>query len=211
MKIRDFYFFLLALLSLEPVEAQSTRNGAWYIPSSCATNKINGLAIGPICGAFQCEDRELSVSQCINGIQLEFLGQGIIPSIFYFNYEAWEAYLEDVPFEHKVNGIVISVGGYAGLGTVVNGINLSGLSTQTSRINGISTGLFSCFNQRVNGISIGGINLTDTTNGIQAGLINSTENKLRGLQIGMFNHAKKLKGVQIGLWNKSDKRSLPFL
>ncbi len=209
--MRTSFIFLFALFLAETIQAQRTRNVAWYIPSSCATNRINGLAIGPICGAFQCDGSDVPESQCVNGIQLELLGQGFVPPILYFNYEAWEAYLGDVPFEHKINGIVISLGGYAGLGKVVNGINLSGLNTETSRINGLSTGLIFCFNQRVNGISIGGINLTDTTNGVQVGLLNTSENKLNGLQIGLFNKAKNLKGVQIGLWNKSDKRALPLL
>lgn len=207
--MRIFLCFLFVATALVSVQAQPqrTRSGAWYFREGCSNTKVNGLGIALISGGY-CD---LGNRQVTNGIHLDIIGRGILPPIIYTTYEELEVFLDTLLVMQQINGLAISPGGLAFLGTVVNGINLSGLNTMTGKTNGISTGLILCYNLRVNGIAVGGINFSEKEmNGLQIGGWNKATN-LRGLQIGLFNRTKNLKGVQIGLWNKSGKRALPLL
>jgi len=226
-------FFLS--LHITSAKGQETRNAVWYIPSSCSTSKINGLAIGPLSGCLK--DNGYDRKQIINGIDIEIFGFG-----FFLPLAPGPIILKDtITLLQIVNGCVISPGGYGGMNAAINGLNLSGIGTLTGKTNGLSTGFFFRMNSRVNGVSVGGIfgNETIETNGIQIGGLNSEAIKLRGLQIGvytksestnglqiglfnyarsmkglqigLFNYAKDAKGLQIGLFNKIGKRLVPFL
>lgn len=200
---------ILGVLSTAQAQQQKNRFGAWFLPSAFKSKHIYGLAIGPFSNCLQCEKNE---RQTTYGIHVEIPGQGLVPPIFYYNSEAWDAYysIPDSLMEQKINGLAIAPGGLARLGIVVNGINLSGLNTETSKVNGISTALIFCFNQRMNGLSLGGINYAQSTHGVQLGVLNISE-KARGLQLGLLNSANNFNGLQIGLWNYNGKRGFPFI
>ncbi|HLO53132.1 MAG TPA: hypothetical protein VK169_02530 [Saprospiraceae bacterium] len=100
------------------------------------------------------------------------------------------------PKPYKINGLNISLGGLAGHEIQLDGLNISGIATLTSKTNGVSIAIL--------------MNLNKVMHGISAGFINQClEHK--GLQIGVFNQSEKTKGIQIGLWNKNEKRSLPLI
>jgi hypothetical protein len=226
---------LWALFLSVSVHAQSKKYGAWYFQEGCSKTTVNGLGLAIISGGY-CEQDSRQVT---NGIQFDILGRGIIPPIIYTTLEEMEVYQDRLRVMQKVNGLAVSPGGLAFMGTLVNGVNLFGISTMCGKVNGISAGGLLSYNLWTNGISISlingvhnkmnglqiggtstagdingvqiaGVSSAERMHGLQIGAVNITE-KHRGVQIGLFNKAKDLKGVQIGLWNKCGKRSLPFL
>ncbi len=165
--------------------------------------------------------------QTINGLDIENIGVAFFLPLAGGNGKNDDSWPEEAMPRQTVNGVVISPGGFGGIGTVVNGLNLSGVNNYTDKVNGLTTGLLLCFNRRVNGLSIGGVfgnisavvkgvqvgglmNGSTEMNGLQIGVINEAS-FLKGLQIGLVNRATSMQGVQIGFINMSGKRTLPFI
>lgn len=97
---------LLLFLFVIYANGQKTRNIAWFIPSTCSTSKINGLAIGALSGCFK--EGGYDRKQVINGLDIEIIGGGffvpLAPGPINYNDTIKVA-------GHVVNGCVISPAG----------------------------------------------------------------------------------------------------
>ena len=170
--------------------------------------KVNGIGIGLMINSLKFEGDTTTTR--INGLNVELVGIGFFAPLAPSNplipddvkIEQIAPILDSLiieakqPKPYKINGLNISLGGLAGHEIQLDGLNISGIATLTSKTNGVSIAIL--------------MNLNKVMHGISAGFINQClEHK--GLQIGVFNQSEKTKGIQIGLWNKNEKRSLPLI
>ncbi len=187
------------------------------------STRISGVAEGLTINGLR-EPNDSTVSTIVNGLSIELLGFGLLLPIVPSNpiytdadslYNS-ELFLDSIVKSYNspryiINGLLLSAGGAAGYDVEVNGANISGLNTLTSKVNGISTSIMFHISGVVNGVAIGGIaNSTIQIKGLQISIFNEAI-KVQGLQIGLFNSTKFLKGVQLGLWNKNSRRRLPII
>lgn len=174
--------------------------------------EVNGIGIGLTVSGMEHGSDSLIMK--INGLCIELIGFGlllpIVPSDPLIPYGMTEDDLKgevldsilldlDKSRPYLINGVVISPGGLAGRGIVMNGMNLSGTNTFTLALSGFSTAILMNYSGKLSGVSIGIINRTLETRGVQIGLFNRTE-KLRGIQLGLWNHNGKI-GLPIINWN----------
>ncbi len=145
-------------------------SGGWYIPAY--NTKINGVAGGLIINGLK-EHNDSTVTTIVNGLSFELLGLGLIlpiaPSSPIYT-EADSVYNSEIfvdsvvrTFDNPkyiINGLSISTGGVAGYNVEINGVNLSGLNTLTSKMTGFSGCIMFKINGVVNGLSIAGMTNT---------------------------------------------------
>lgn len=215
------FFCFLIIYQNTTAQNLKERSGVRYIP--VYNTKVNGIAGGLIINGLR-EPNDSTVSTIVNGLSIELLGLGlllpIVPSSpIYTDADSLynsEVFVDSVVESYNspryiINGLLLSPGGVAGYDVEVNGANISGLNTLTSKVNGISTSIMFHISGIVNGVAIGGIaNSAIQIKGLQISIFNEAI-KVQGLQIGLFNSTKFLKGVQIGLWNKNSRRRLPII
>lgn len=201
--MKKHLLFIVFLLFTAILHGQKNRFPLWFTPMDCHTSTIHGIAIGAFSGAgLRCDT---SVTHCVNGLQVEIFGFGLLGPLMCAPRQPVAKKVR----EFRVNGIVISGFGFFGPKDAINGINLSGISTECNHMNGLSACMLISYHQYLNGISISLFNGSHTANGLQVGLMNYAQQS-KGLQLGLVNRSDNLKGFQIGLWNLNSKRSLPL-
>lgn len=216
----------LILFCFSSYAQENKQRIVWFLPSVNTT--INGIGIGPIFEPLDYPQRD-TTNTLVNGLAIEIIGFGIVMPLFpkssFFPVDTTR--LDSILYaklkiSKGINGLIISPGGHIGE-TKVNGVNLSGIGTETLISNGLSFGMI-CSHFRVNGLTIavfnesvrhygaqlGFSNAAHLNKGVQIGAFNDVAD-IRGVQIGAFNKAEKLKGVQIGLWNINQKRKFPII
>lgn len=222
MKLKRSLLFILSLILIKPGFTQDLKkvSGVYYLPAY--KTEINGLAAGLIINSMK-ESHEPEMVTILSGVGIELIGLGIILPIvpsspIYIEPDSLyqsESFVDSIITRYNnpgyiVNGAIFSPGGIAGHNIEVNGLNLSGINTLTSKMNGFSTSVLFNISGVVNGVSLSVIgNNTIQLKGLQVGVFN-TAIKVNGVQIGLFNSTRFLKGVQIGLWNKSNRRQMPI-
>lgn len=190
--------FSLLFLNLHAQTEGKTRYGVWFLPSYA--KKIHGIAIGPAGSEILCDKPHSQVS---NGLNIQFLGQGIFQLLF----SKQNNFVESVMTERDS----LAIKDTAKPSVLHNGIILSTLGTFTPQVNGIAISPFMSMSKKVNGLSLNAIwNLVFELNGLSIGCLNHV-NQMNGLQLGLINKATRLSGIQVGLWNVNDKRRLPLL
>jgi len=205
MKLFAVTLLVTAGLSLG-AQDYTKRNFFWYIPSEDVI--INGIGLGFAINGADYKQAKDTTTTIINGLCLELIGMGFfLPlapgSPIYpndttsenFNLETEISHYQD-PL-HLVNGFAISSFGFAGHSIQINGVNLSGLFTFTSKVNGFSASLV--------------FNISGISNGLSISGLGNNSLHTKGVQIGLFNQCWKLRGIQIGLLNKNEKRTLPLI
>ena len=199
--------FLIFIVSIPAIGQNLSQCKALALTPEPNT-QINGIGLGLMINSLKYEGD--STTTIVNGLNLEVVGVGIFgplaPSNPLIPYDKridqiapiLDSLISDAkkPTPYKINGLNISVGGLAGHEVQMNGFNLSGITTITSRTNGVSAALLMNMNHVMHGVSMGVFN-------------QSLEHK--GVQIGLLNRSEKTKGIQIGLWNKNEKRTLPII
>lgn len=215
------FFSFLIIYQDTTAQNLKEKSGVRYIPAY--NTKVNGIAGGLTINGLR-QPNDSTVSTIVNALSIELLGLGlllpIVPSSpIYTDADSLynsELFVDSVVKSYNspryiINGLLLSPGGVAGYDVEVNGANISGINTLTSKVNGISTSIMFHISGIVNGVAIGGIaNSAIQIKGLQISIFNEAI-KVQGLQIGLFNSTKFLKGVQIGLWNKNSRRRLPII
>lgn len=206
--IKKTWFIILLLSIVYGLNGQNIEKTKLFVITPELNTKVNGIGIGLMINSLKFESD--TTTTIINGLNVELVGVGFFaplapsnPLIPYdLKIEQIAPILDSLiieatqPKPYKINGLNISLGGLAGHEIQLDGLNISGIATLTSKTNGVSIAIL--------------MNLNKVMHGISAGFINQClEHK--GLQIGFFNQSEKTKGIQIGLWNKNEKRSLPLI
>lgn len=191
-----------------------------WLPS--LNTKVNGFGCGLT--ILSLKEDSLKPTTIINGVGLELIGLGIIlpiapsspiytePDSLYHIRSTYDSIVNTYNSpKYVLNGLAVSPGGIAGYDIEVNGLNLSGINTLTSKVRGVSTGIMFNFSGVINGVSISIIgNEALEISGVQIGAVTSSS-QVKGIQIGLFNRTERLHGFQLGLWNRVGKRAFPFL
>ena len=108
----------------------------------------------------------------------------------------------------KSNGF--SFGLVANHDSIINGIAINGLVSESYQTNGVLISGLAGYSQKMNGLGIGGVGIVgDTLNGIFVGVLGSsywnTEviKMINGCAIGLIigSHTKKMNGVTLSLFN----------
>lgn len=206
--IKKTWFIILLLSIVYGLNGQNIEKTKLFVITPELNTKVNGIGIGLMINSLKFEGDTTTTR--INGLNVELVGIGFFAPLAPSNplipddvkIEQIAPILDSLiieakqPKPYKINGLNISLGGLAGHEIQLDGLNISGIATLTSKTNGVSIAIL--------------MNLNKVMHGISAGFINQClEHK--GLQIGVFNQSEKTKGIQIGLWNKNEKRSLPLI
>jgi hypothetical protein len=206
--IKKTCFIILLLSIVHGLNGQNIEKTKLFVITPELNTKVNGIGIGLMINSLKFEGD--TTTTIINGLNVELVGVGFFAPLAPSNplipdevkIEQIAPILDSLiieatqPKPYKINGLNISLGGLAGHEIQLDGLNISGIATLTSKTNGVSIAIL--------------MNLNKVMHGISAGFINQClEHK--GLQIGVFNQSEKTKGIQIGLWNKNEKRSLPLI
>lgn len=206
--IKKTWFIILLLSIVYGLNGQNIEKTKLFVITPELNTKVNGIGIGLMINSLKFESDTTTTR--INGLNIELVGVGFFAPLAPSNplipddvkIEQIAPILDSLiieatqPKPYKINGLNISLGGLAGHEIQLDGLNISGIATLTSKTNGVSIAIL--------------MNLNKVMHGISAGFINQClEHK--GLQIGVFNQSEKTKGIQIGLWNKNEKRSLPLI
>lgn len=206
--IKKTWFIILLLSIVYGLNGQNIEKTKLFVITPELNTKVNGIGIGLMINSLKFEGDTTTTR--INGLNVELVGVGFFAPLAPSNplipddvkIEQIAPILDSLiieakqPKPYKINGLNISLGGLAGHEIQLDGLNISGIATLTSKTNGVSIAIL--------------MNLNKVMHGISAGFINQClEHK--GLQIGVFNQSEKTKGIQIGLWNKNEKRSLPLI
>lgn len=206
--IKKTWFIILLLSIVHGLNGQNIEKKKLFVITPELNTKVNGIGIGLMINSLKFEGDTTTTR--INGLNVELVGVGFFAPLAPSNplipdevkIEQIAPILDSLiieatqPKPYKINGLNISLGGLAGHEIQLDGLNISGIATLTSKTNGVSIAIL--------------MNLNKVMHGISAGFINQClEHK--GLQIGVFNQSEKTKGIQIGLWNKNEKRSLPLI
>lgn len=206
--IKKTWFIILLLSIVHGLNGQNIEKTKLFVITPELNTKVNGIGIGLMINSLKFESDTTTTR--INGLNVELVGVGFFAPLAPSNplipddvkIEQIAPILDSLiieatqPKPYKINGLNISLGGLAGHEIQLDGLNISGIATLTSKTNGVSIAIL--------------MNLNKVMHGISAGFINQClEHK--GLQIGVFNQSEKTKGIQIGLWNKNEKRSLPLI
>lgn len=206
--IKKTWFIILLLSIVLGLNGQNIEKTKLFVITPELNTKVNGIGIGLMINSLKFEGDTTTTR--INGLNVELVGVGFFAPLAPSNplipddvkIEQIAPILDSLiieatqPKPYKINGLNISLGGLAGHEIQLDGLNISGIATLTSKTNGVSIAIL--------------MNLNKVMHGISAGFINQClEHK--GLQIGVFNQSEKTKGIQIGLWNKNEKRSLPLI
>ncbi len=213
-KLTILFIFLTTILNSQKLpdtsETKIVRNFFSFVPAD--VDRINGLSFGAWAANLKSDKDSLKVNGMnleINPVILFIYARG---AIFPLDIDNDSAFLESRKYNiADIDGLNISIPGYANLDSRINGLCITPLTTCAGEINGVSLSSITNCSYKLNGISICGIyNYSNNLKGLQISLFNNA-NKLRGIQLGLFNKSKKLRGFQFGLWNKNAKRSLPFI
>ena len=206
--IKKTWFIILLWSIVYGLNGQNIEKTMIFVITPELNTKVNGIGIGLMINSLKFEGDTTTTR--INGLNVELVGVGFFAPLAPSNplipddvkIEQIAPILDSLiieatqPKPYKINGLNISLGGLAGHEIQLDGLNISGIATLTSKTNGVSIAIL--------------MNLNKVMHGISAGFINQClEHK--GLQIGVFNQSEKTKGIQIGLWNKNEKRSLPLI
>lgn len=206
--IKKTWFIILLWSIVHGLNGQNIEKTKLFVITPELNTKVNGIGIGLMINSLKFESDTTTTR--INGLNVELVGVGFFAPLAPSNplipddvkIEQIAPILDSLiieakqPKPYKINGLNISLGGLAGHEIQLDGLNISGIATLTSKTNGVSIAIL--------------MNLNKVMHGISAGFINQClEHK--GLQIGLFNQSEKTKGIQIGLWNKNEKRSLPLI
>ena len=206
--IKKTWFIILLWSIVLGLNGQNIEKTKLFVITPELNTKVNGIGIGLMINSLKFESD--TTTTIINGLNVELVGVGFFAPLAPSNplipddvkIEQIAPILDSLiieatqPKPYKINGLNISLGGLAGHEIQLDGLNISGIATLTSKTNGVSIAIL--------------LNLNKVMHGISAGFINQClEHK--GLQIGVFNQSEKTKGIQIGLWNKNEKRSLPLI
>ena len=129
-----------------------------------------------------------------------------------------------VTYNSAVYGLKIGVPMSGGIGCV-GGVEMSLISSTTSRVYGVQMAAFVNIADQVEGVQLAAItNATDNVSGLQMSMINVSGNasgvqfglanvdseNLNGCQAGIYNYVKDANGLQFGIINVAKKSSFQF-